>query len=536
MSTPPKEHNCPILNIFKDKSEGCGCGCNTAPPSQNPETETAVEPQPPVADTVTDDTPSDEQAKQLLADLQAFDSDPKAFMDRQLVKRTEQPGETATTLPLFDKAAIDGKEYVAARDELRTLLEANDTERSSRAAFNSNDLAQNLVDTLSYTGLQSMQSNNLMQARLSVQPWSDDYWAICRGILGKRYADPGFPNTYDWQQCHNYVQTHPASSVPVNSLSPSEKYDRLVGDNNYTLTKKMWAEGQAIYQSNGSVAAWMGICHGWAPAAYMLPRPTNAVTVLAADGHTQITFYPSDIKALASLLWARVPSAIKFIGGRCNTANPARDANGRLLDQSAFDTNPGTWHLAIVNQIGASKRGMVMDVTYDYEVWNQPVLGYRYRHFNPQSMTYQSSLSAAAVSRANYTRDKFSSYHSNQTASIVGIEMYVSYMVETQPSHSSPDSASHDAIKEVRYLYDLELDVSGRIIGGEWRSFAHPDFLWTPVKGGRAQTAFEPGGSWDRNGAVPSSWKSAAVSASSSNRPAPLAAIVEHLIRFANNG
>jgi hypothetical protein len=298
----------------------------------------------------------------------------------------------------------------------------------------------------------------------------------------------------------------------------------------------MWAEGQRIQSSSGSVAAWMGICHGWAPASYMLPRPTNAVTVLAADGQTQITFYPSDIKALASLLWARVPSATRFIGGRCNITNPARDANGRLLDQAAFDTNPGTWHLAIVNQIGVSKRGMVMDVTYDYEVWNQPVLGYRYRHFNPQSMTYQHSLAAAAVSRANYTRDKFSSYHSSQTASIVGIEMFVSYMVETQPSHSSPDSPSHDAIKEARYLYDLELDVSGRIIGGEWRQLAHPDFLWTPVKGGRAQTAFEPSGSWDRNGAVPSSWRSVAVSASSANRPAPLAAIVEHLIRFANNG
>ena len=44
----------------------------------------------------------------------------------------------------------------------------------------------------------------------------------------------------------------------------------------------------------------MGICHGWAPAAFMVQRPTKMVEVLAADGKTKIKFYPSDIKALAN--------------------------------------------------------------------------------------------------------------------------------------------------------------------------------------------------------------------------------------------
>jgi hypothetical protein len=543
MSTPPKKHDCPVLNMLKGKEEGCGCGCKTPAPRQSESTATTTPPPVDVQDVTVEDTITEAQEKQLLEDLQAFDSNPAEFMDRLPVKKIVQKGDAGEALPLFDQAAVDSKTYVAARQELRTQLDSDDGQHASRAAWGANDQAQNLVDSLTYTGLQSMQNNSLMQAKLSTNPWSDDYWAIYLGILGKRYADPGFPNSADWSVNYNYVKTHPAAAIlasgntaAINNLSPSEKYDILVGDSSYSLTKRMWAEGKAIYDSRGSVETWMGICHGWAPASYMLPRPTNAVTVTAADGHTQITFYPSDIKALASLLWARVPAPVKFIGGRCNVSNPGRDANGRLLDQAAFDTNPGTWHLAIVNQIGASKRSMVMDVTYDYQVWNQPVLGYRYRHFNPQSMTYQHALSAAAVSRAAYTRDKFSSYHSSQTASIVGIEMFVSYMVETHPSHNSPDSPSSDAIKEARYLYDLELDMSGRIVGGEWRSFAHPDFLWTPGKGARAQTSFEPGGSWDRNGTVPSSWKTAAVSASSSGRPAPLAAIVEHLIRFANNG
>ncbi len=31
------------------------------------------------------------------------------------------------------------------------------------------------------------------------------------------------------------------------------------------------------------------------------------------------------------------------------------------------------------------------------------------------------------------------------------------------------------------YHYDLELDSSGRIVGGEWYQNRHPDFVWMPL-------------------------------------------------------
>jgi hypothetical protein len=595
MSTPPKKHNCPILDLFK------GCGCGSSKPEQpscgcgdhSHDRDHAHEAghshddghahghhhdhehphahphgghdhgasggqehshahghdhahghehdqahgHSHAADAGTAAAAgggAEDEESRINADLKAFDSNPAEFMARLPVKREEQPGETGTALPVFDQAAIDRKDYVEARDELRTSLDSDDAERATRAAFAANDLAQNLVDTYSYTGLQSMESNGLMSARLSVTPWSDDYWAIYLGQLGKRYADPSFPNSGDWSVNSNYVKSRPASGIPLEHLSPSEKYDLLVGDSNFTLTKRMWDAGRYYHDRDGHVEPWMGLCHGWSPASYMLPRPTGSVTVRAANG-SSITFHPSDIKALATLLWAKVSPKSKFIGGRCNVRNPATDSIGRLIEQQCFDTNPGTWHLAVVNQIGVSRRSMVMDVTFDYEVWNQPVVGYSYRYFNPQRMTYQSSLSAATVSRSSFTNDKFARYRSSNTASIVGIVMDASYTVETRPSTRSTDSPASDAIKSATYFYDLELDVSGRIIGGEWYHSRHPDFLWTPAKGSRAQTQFEPGGSWDKSQPVPSHWRSAAVSASSSSS-APLAAIVEHLIRFANNG
>lgn len=471
------------------------------------------------------------QEEQINLDLQAFQENPAAFMKRLPPKADEQGGGG---LQLFDQAAVDRREYVEARDSLRqTTTETTDDD--GRAAFASNDQADGFVDSFRYAGLEGMEGSGLMSASLSVRPWSGDYWAICRGILGKRYADSGFPNSSDWASNYGYIRRNPPSSTAVDDLSPSEKYDLLVGDSSFSLTERMWAEGEAYYRRSGTVPAWMGICHGWAPAAYMLPRPTGTAQVIAADGHTHITFYPDDIKGLASLLWAKCCPKTRFIGGRCNDSSPSIDPeNGRILSQKCFDTNPGTWHLAAVNQIGYAKRSMVMDATYDYQVWNQPVVGYSYRYFNPQSMRYAGSLAGATVSRAAFTSDRFKKYRSSQTDSFVGIAMNVSYTVETSPSQSPSDSPADDSVKTVRYLYDLELDAADRIIGGEWYQNAHPDFLWTPPKGSRAQTSWEPGGTWQSGQPLPSSWRSAAVSASA-NASAPLAAVVERLIAFSNS-
>src|SRR5688572_29322977 len=122
----------------------------------------------------------------------------------------------------------------------------------------------------------------------------------------------------------------------------------------------------------------MGYCHGWSPASFMMERPKHVIKVTAADGRTQIPFYPSDIKALATALWANANPPIRFISGRCESKKPKEDRNGRVTDPDCFDTNPGAWHLAVVNQVGVSKRSFVFDSSYDYEVWTQPAYSYEY--------------------------------------------------------------------------------------------------------------------------------------------------------------
>jgi hypothetical protein len=47
------------------------------------------------------------------------------------------------------------------------------------------------------------------------------------------------------------------------------------------------------------------------------------------------------------------------------------------LDGTCIDTNPGTLHLLLANLIGIERKSFVFDRTFDDEVWNQPLRGYR---------------------------------------------------------------------------------------------------------------------------------------------------------------
>ena len=137
----------------------------------------------------------------------------------------------------------------------------------------------------------------------------------------------------------------------------------------------------------------------------------------------------------------------------------------------------------------------------------------------------------------DFTNDKFRTFRSPATKFVVGVQMVVSYVVETRPSQRTDDNPSHDAIQKATYYYDLELDANKVIIGGEWYQNRHPDFLWTPGKTSRAQTNYETQatGTWKQSEAVPAAWRASAKAAASA-QGSPLAAIVEQMIKFSRAG
>jgi hypothetical protein len=487
--------------------------------------------------------------------LRRFQQNPAQVMNERLQKKDGFGRVVKNPETPFSQDDIRSRDFVTQRDTYRQRMckEVGGARvclkdiEPGRAPIQGNDLVEDLVDNgdRALRSLEDMEKRRLRAAKLAETPWSDDYWAIYKGVLAARYADDAFPADEDWKKNNDYV-TDPTRSFQsifssrlassIDTLSPAEKYDLLVGDKAGTLTHAMWEEGEEYYKRYGKVERWMGVCHGWAPGAYMLPRPTDAVTVTAADGKTRIRFYPSDIKALGTLLWAKAEAPTKFSGGRCDIKEPKQDSNGRVTAQECFDNNPGTWHMTVVNQIGVAKRSFVIDATFDYEVWNQPVYSYEYTYFNPQTNEETASLAKAKVELSKFRGDKFRKYRSPEARYVVGVAMDVTYVVETQPTHELKDSPERDATRSARYMYDLELDAQGNIVGGEWYTNLHPDFLWTPPVGARAVTSADrfATGNWDGKSAMPAAWSSAAKRAAQYGQP--LAKVVEALFTLARIG
>ena len=386
--------------------------------------------------------------------------------------------------------------------------------------------------------------------KVAVAPWSDTYWPLYQGMLGARYASSAYNSIVKiWKNFYEYVfQTRTLSQVinggdvnEIDQLSPAEKYDLLIGGFDPSsrphglFTEAIWNDTK-MQVKDGDIEQWMGICHGWAPAAFMDKRPNNKIQATLNNGY-KLNFYPSDIKALSSYIWSKARYSTRFAGGRCNTKDPKRDeATGRIVSEECWDVNPATWHLAMVNLVGQAGRSFVLDATYDYEVWNQPIHSYSYQYFNPQKMEMVNSLQEAKV-KVGFQGDKFANFRRNPSARyLVGVVMTLNYVVETNPSHAITDSPQRDGLRNVQYAYDLELDSQGNIIGGEWYKDAHPDFIWMPESSAIAQSKKEFGTVYSYDSRVPVSsqgFMSMLALQTAQETGMPLNAIVKGLINAA---
>ena len=451
--------------------------------------------------------------------------------------------------PSFGKAKTPSKKKIT-KEQLKQKLEFQKAIKNAylhkhlKSAPNWNDQVYMMMEGRPILrNIYHMHEKELQTGRVKGDPWSDSYWPIQRGILGNRYAVEDFNQQENFDDCLNYIKSNPANEIyegqdakKIAKLAPAEKYDLLFGSNSdLNLTIKMWAEGKRYYDRYGKVESWMGICHGWAPASFMVPRPKKSIEVTAFDGHTKVKFYPSDLKALASLLWAKASYNTLFVGGRCNDKHSddhlAEDAR---LPDDCIDTNPATWHLTTVNKIGRYQESFIIDATYDYEVWNQPMIKYDYSYFNPKTGQNVRSLKEAIVSTEEFNNDPYSKYRNPEAKKVVGIHMTIVYGAENIPQTVDDDDPTRDWTSRVSYQYDLELNRKGEIIGGEWYQFEHPDFLWAPVRGSNPMS---PGDHlvknqipWDGKDKLPPVWKKAAKQ--SNGLGLPLGTLVQQLIEL----
>jgi hypothetical protein len=465
----------------------------------------------------------------------------------------------------------------------------------------------------------SAQEQNLDKANTRYQPWSGSYWPDISGGISNHWRDHDlfwaqlrFGLRYDVAKTtfrndfKNVCEKYPSWDTKTLSdkLSPSEKYDLLMGDKDFTFTKAIIAETdfrsgtrlttktrggaetdsdggegddnnnfltdvqdangnnlayekydskvEYIYwrKKGGTLAYWSGICDGWAPASLYLPRPVKPVTLTSPTGQ-DITFYPDDIKALGTYLFARTNTPYfttmnyRFAGRKCGeNGKPSADERGFVKDIRCNDLDAGVWHMSLLNRIGLDRMGFVMDVDNNLKINNHPVSSYELTYYNPITGK-EGTLKDSVVDRA-LVKDGFATRRNGNTKYLVGVKSKVHMLFYIWPESKEKDrnqdydSPAQDVFKDISFNYDLELDASGNILGGEWGKRSddrkdsvkygdQPDFIWMADTNALPKSEMSdyaiagyskdpsntrPFGNmnwaWDGKGAMPEDWTRAA--------------------------
>jgi hypothetical protein len=221
------------------------------------------------------------------------------------------------------------------------------------------------------------------------------------------------------------------------------------------------------YGSDGSidgVQGWWGTCHAWTPASQLVPEPQHAVTL------DNVKFEVGDIKGIIQNAFDSTSAVM--LGGRCNSQEITHDVHGSANDDCS-DLNPGGLHVIMTNFLGLATLPLVEDRTANYEVWNQPVVGYE--------ITKQAKISASAANTCVGNTGSTWTYNT-KAKTLYEVKMTVSYVVEGSPG--TAPIGYKDNVSTDDYHYILELDSAGKIIGGRFctdTENAHVDFLWSPT-------------------------------------------------------
>lgn len=410
--------------------------------------------------------------------------------------------------------------------------------------------------------LEQIQDEKALKGYLMEKPWADTYWPLNKKGVSHRWNGASNFETFEAQRDDAIAALAGETFESTWKLSPAEKYDILVGDASYSMTKEGW-DVYKQYEDYEHSWGWMGHCHGWAPAAYLEATPKAGV-MANINGKT-VLFTEGDIRGLLTKAHATnsTSGGTRFIGTRCNARTIIKDEHGRIVDGTVYnpkadapkeadtataatiyidrnfwgshhvltykesmdgtdvkvmqatanaakpegafvvntyasiadytsqkvektgifvynkecrDTNPGSFHLVLVQYLSdinapEAKRGFVMDVTREDQVWNQPVYGFE--------TTIKSVENVADI------EDPLAAFRAEGTVQIAHVESKVSYGLEAGPYVDYTEHNSSN-ITSKTYKYSLELDADGYIIGGEWDNGSGyggstaPDFLWAP--------------------------------------------------------
>lgn len=274
----------------------------------------------------------------------------------------------------------------------------------------------------------------------------------------------------------------------INGIAgPAEKYDTVY--QNYLRSRgidtsdyKGAADWERMRHSPRApmYEGWFGHCNGWSAAALNVPEPRKPITI---DG---VEFSVGDQKALISESWMEFSG--DFIGRRVND-------KGDFSSDRFWDVAPAQFTLILANIVSGGNRGIVFDRFTGDQVWNQPLVAYRF--FPPKPEDYLGAHPAAPdVHRVN------------MKAQIIWAEDKVDRdAITPEFDFQDPDNKYFNA-RTLQYELWLdgpvEFDAVGNIVrsgnilvtreneryvGGFWKNNAsgeglnntHPDYMWVAM-------------------------------------------------------
>jgi len=206
-------------------------------------------------------------------------------------------------------------------------------------------------------------------------PWAASYWPVYEDTINHKWDGAASESP-----AAKYGKAFGIADVEA-KVSKAHGIDRYATRTACTTDAQCNDKiGEACAKRTGAtggycIPTWWGICHAWAPASILEPEPVYPVT------RNGVTFKVNDIKALVEMTYNS--STSKFVSLRCDEDDSADaityDAYGRPTgdDVECKDTNPGTYHVLLTNYLGLRGQAFVEDRTFDDEVWNQPLRGYR---------------------------------------------------------------------------------------------------------------------------------------------------------------
>jgi hypothetical protein len=350
------------------------------------------------------------------------------------------------------------------------------------------------------------------QGATAKNPWVDTYWPMYQDGINARWQgrnelspaekyDVAFNN---WKATEDFMKLKPFNpstcewdDAYYKGLGPAARWisanrgnalarNGLDDDGDGIADKdecKSFVDGKVNEVKLDGVETWWGICHAWAPAALMEDEPLSAVT------ENGVTFNVSDLKGLLSQQYDRTQSVL--VGGRCNAKDVERDpVTGRVTAEECRDLNAGSWHVLVANLLGMNKKGFVVELVFNYEVWNHPM--FRYVVDEERELTVAQAHELLKVQDA--PADGTFKYNKD-AVKLVEVRMTIDYLTEHNPTPNRTDNIVERYTNQESYHYILELDKDGKVIGGEWVGesiTAHPDFVWMAMRSVQSNPSIDP--------------------------------------------